>query len=246
MINMGRDRVSDYLLSSLKSYFGDEVGEKLAHLLSKTGITCFDDLTGDVPEEILELAEIDRASFMGFLDEYGPQAIIRLKRELSALSSKIGDLESQLKWAREKILRDVGTRTSRRAGLRREIEAAIGMLDALARSVKLCCEPHSSVGKERSRAYSDVLGRVIERLHKVSVDLNEVEPVLKGLENIRSLLEQSPIADDLYHLISYSVSSLSDLRRLIAEETSESKILLWENILLKSELISVLCRKRDR
>ncbi len=243
---MGRDRVSDYLLSSLKSYFGSEVGERLADLLSKTGITCFDDLAGDVPEEILELAEVDRASFMGFLDEYGPQAIIKLKRELSALNSKISDLESQLKWARERILSDVGTRTSRRANLRREIEAAMGMLDALAGSVRLCCEPHSSIGEERAGNYAEVLDRVIERLRKISADLGELEPILRGLENIRSLLEQRPVADDLYHLISYSVSSLSDLRRLVAEDTSESKVLLWENILLKSELISVMCRKRDR
>ncbi len=243
---MGRDRVSDYLLSSLKSYFGSEVGEKLADLLSKTGITCFDDLTGDVPEEILELAEVDRTSFMGFLDEYGPQAIVKLKRELTILSSKISELESQLKWARERILSDVGTKTSRKATLKREIDAAMGMLEVLARSVRLCCEPYSSIGKERAENYAEVLDRIIGRLGKISADLDELEPILKGLKNIKSLLKQQPVAEDLYHLISYSVSSLSDLRRLIAEDISESKVLLWENILLKSEMISVMCRKRDR
>ncbi len=242
---MKRDGVSDYLRSSLKSYFGDETGEKLADLLSKTGITCFDDLIGDVPQEILELAEVDRTSFTGFLDEYGPQAIIRLKKELASLSSRIRDLESQLRWARDRIMSDLGTRTSKRASLRREIGASVGMLDALARSVRLCCEPHSPIGEDRVKAYIDVLDRVMERLRSVSAELSELEPIIRGLDRIRSLLTQHPTADDLYHLISFSISSLSDLERLVAESIPEGKILLWENILLKSELIAALCRKRD-
>ncbi len=230
----------------MKSYFGDETGEKLANLLSKTGITCFDDLIGDVPQEILELAEVDRASFMGFLDEYGPQAIIRLKKELSSISSRVRDLESQLRWARDRIVSDLGTRTSKRVSLRREIRASIGMLDALAGSIRLCCEPHNSIGEDKAKAYIDVLDRVLERLRDVAAELSELRPIIKGLDNIRSILMQRPTADDLYHLISYSISSLSDLERLLVEGAPESEVLLWENILLKSELISALCRKRDR
>ncbi len=237
--------MSDYLLNSLESYFGEEAGRRLADLLARTGITCFDHLADGVPEGLLELAEVDESSFNEFLDEYGPQAIVRLKEELSILGSRVRELETQLKWVRDRIVMDVGSRTTRRTNLRRELSAVIGMLDALARSIRLCCDPHERIDADRTSTYEGVIDRAISRLGSLAEYSSEMEPIIRGLKRTRSILRKEPVAEDLYLLISYSISALSDVMKLIEGGTREEEALLWENILLKSELVSVLCKMRD-
>ncbi|MDW8034886.1 MAG: hypothetical protein RMI85_00340 [Candidatus Korarchaeum sp.] len=94
--------MSVYLLSSLKQYFGEEKGERIAEVLKRSGIRCFDDLSSDVPDALIELMEVSRSEFSRFLEEYGPQAIAKLRERLEELSSKVKELEIQVGWAREK------------------------------------------------------------------------------------------------------------------------------------------------
>ncbi len=241
------DEVSDYLLSSLKSYFGEEKGEKLAKLLARTGIRCFDDLSMGIPDGLLELAEIDKASFIGFLEEYGPQAITKLKRDLMDLSYKMKQLESQLKWAREKLLSEVGVRSSDKARVTREIDLVSGLLGTLVEAIQLCYDPHERISEGKAITYAEMIDQAIGRLNNIIEEYrdlsNPLRSITDGLSRLKAILDERVPSCELTELLSYSLSALSDVKRLIRGGEFDNKGIIWENILLKTKIIALLCRK---
>jgi len=240
-------RISEYLENSLKSYFGEKKGKELAKILYKTGVRCFDDLSMDIPEEVLQLADVDKESFRRFLEEYGPQAIVRLKEELSLLAKRLSDAEYQLKWAKEKLTSEVMRKDSleRRDALR-ELILSANMVGSLIESVQLCCSPYDYVPKDRARTYSEFLREILDKLLRVKKQLPEVSSELEGLiggtEKIIEFLENEITGENLEILLSYMLSALSDIRRYLGEGSLDNKLIILENIRLKNKLISLICR----
>ncbi len=240
-------RVSEYLENSLKSYFGEKKGKELAKILYKTGIRCFDDLSMDVPEEVLQLADIDKESFRRFLEEYGPQAIVKLKEELSLLVKRLSNAEYQLKWAKERLTSEVMRKDPlERRGALRELSLAANMVGSLIESVQLCCSPYDYVPRDRARTYSEFLREVLDKLLIVKKQVPEVnselEELIGGTEKIIELLENKVTGENLETLLSYMLSALSDIRRYLGGGSLDNKLIILENIRLKNKLISLICR----
>ncbi len=247
MKSRSRRGISDYLLSSLEIYFGKEKGRKLADLLDRSGIRCFDDLSMDIPDGLLELAEVDKQSFISFLEEYGPQAIAKLKKELLDLSSRTKEFELQLKWARDRLLSEVGSRPLDKAKLSRELSIISSMLETIIESIQICCNPHERISEERTSIYVDMINQVIKKLEALINDTRDYKPlleqVLNGFSKLVVIMSEGIVAEELASLLSYSLSSISDLRRLMQARNLDTNTVLWENILLKSTILSLLCEK---
>ncbi len=247
MKSRSRRGVSDYLLSSLESYFGKEKGKKLANLLDRSGIRCFDDLSMDIPDGLLELAEVDKQSFISFLEEYGPQAIAKLKKELLDLSSRTKEFELQLKWARDKLISEVGSRPLDKAKLSRELSIISSMLGTIIESIQICCKPHERINEERASIYVDMINRIIRKLEALVNDARDYKPLLEqildGFSKLVEIISEGIMAEELAILLSYSLSSISDIRRLVQTRNLDVNTILWENILLKSMILSFLCDK---
>lgn len=233
-----RADVSAYLLSSLKEYFGEEKGERIAGILSKSGVRCFDDLASGVPDSLIELMEISKSSFIGFLEEYGPQAIAKLKE-------KVGEMEAQLSWARDKIRQEVDSRTSISSSLMREVEIVLSMLSTLVTSIQLCCGEGDAVDDARAELYSGTIREAAERLRKSAGDddiSEQIRGLAQSLERIAELTHKIRYSE-LKELLEYAISLLSDLRRSRAAAEIDKDSLLRENVILKSKIISLLCWK---
>lgn len=240
-----REELSAYLLSSLKQYFGEERGKRVAEILRRSGIKCFDDLSSDIPDTLIELMEISRSEFNGFLEEYGPQAIAKLKERLGELSSRVKELETQVGWAKEMVQRSAGVKVSMSASLVRELEVITGMLSSVIGSIQLCCEGRAPLDPERMELYYELIKEIAERLRRASSfdeefseRLGEVSISLDRVAELRYLT-----ARDLIDLLKYALSLLSDVKRAKRRAELDKEALLFENILLKSKIISFLCRK---
>ncbi len=244
-----RANVSDYLLSSLESYFGKDKGRKLAELLDRSGIRCFDDLSMGIPDGLLELAEVDKQSFNAFLEEYGPQAIIKLKKNLLDLSSKMKEFELQLRWARDKLVKEVRVKPLDRIKLSRELSIVSSTIETMMESIQLCCEPYERIDNERASIYVDMIEQVIKKMEAIISDARDyksaLEPILNGFSKLATIINEGIIAEDLTNLLSYSLSAISDVKRLMQANNLDINSILWENILLKSQIFSLLCRKYD-
>ena len=238
-------KVSDYLLSSLKQRFGEEKGERIADILSRSGIRCFDDLSSDVADALVELMEVSRSEFNRFLEEYGPQAIAKLRERVEELSSRIRELETQIGWARERVKQSVGARASASSAFMRELEVSIGIISSMISSVQLCCRKETPLDTRRMEVYSKTLKEAAERLRRASnVDedfseqLSELAASLDKIAELRGLM-----AGDLIDLLNYALSMLSDMRRVKGRVDLDKESLVFENILLKSKVISFLCQR---
>ncbi|GEM_PF-1299216 len=239
-------KVSGYLLSSLKEYFGEEKGEKIAEILSRSNIRCFDDLSTDVPDSLIELMEVSKSSFRGFLEEYGPQAIAKLKERVEDLSSKVKQLETQISWAKERIQQSVDLKASTSLKAMREFDVAIGILSSIVSSIQICCEKPSGIDERRAEIYSKTISEAVERLRRASDFDEEFSDQLKeaanSLERIVEILRELR-AGDLLDLLNYTLSMLSDIKRTRMKLDLDKNSLIFENILLKSKIVSLLCSK---
>ena len=239
-------KVSSYLLSSLKEYFGEEKGEKIAEILSRSNIRCFDDLSTDIPDSLIELMEVSKSSFRSFLEEYGPQAIAKLKERVEDLSSKVKQLETQISWAKERIQQSIDFRSSTSLKMMRELDVTIGILSSLVSSIQICCEKSSEIDERKAEIYSGILNEAVERLRRASDFDEEFSDQLKetasSLERMIEILRELR-AGDLLDLLNYTLSMLSDIKRTKMRLDLDKNSLIFENILLKSKIISLLCSK---
>ncbi|MCC6028839.1 MAG: hypothetical protein LM591_01685 [Candidatus Korarchaeum sp.] len=239
-------KVSGYLLSSLKEYFGEEKGEKIAEILSRSNIRCFDDLSTDIPDSLIELMEVSKSSFRSFLEEYGPQAIAKLKERVEDLSSKVKQLETQISWAKERIQQSIDFRSSTSLKMMRELDVTIGILSSLVSSIQICCEKSSEIDERKAEIYSGILNEAVERLRRASDFDEEFSDQLKetasSLERMIEILRELR-AGDLLDLLNYTLSMLSDIKRTKMRLDLDKNSLIFENILLKSKIISLLCSK---
>jgi len=239
-------KVSGYLLSSLKEYFGEEKGEKIAEILSRSNISCFDDLSTDVPDSLIELMEVSKSSFRSFLEEYGPQAIAKLKERVEDLSSKVKQLETQVSWAKERIQQSIDLKASTSLKAMRELDVAIGILSSIVSSIQICCEKYSEMDERRAEIYSKTISEAVERLRRASDFEEEFSDQLKeaanSLERIIDMLRELR-AGDLLDLLNYTLSMLSDIKRTNMGLDLDKNSLIFENILLKSKIVSLLCSK---
>lgn len=238
--------MSGYLLSSLKEYFGEEKGEKIAEILSRSNIRCFDDLSTDIPDSLIELMEVSKSSFRSFLEEYGPQAIAKLKERVEDLSSKVKQLETQISWAKERIQQSIDFRSSTSLKMMRELDVTIGILSSLVSSIQICCEKSSEIDERKAEIYSGILNEAVERLRRASDFDEEFSDQLKetasSLERMIEILRELR-AGDLLDLLNYTLSMLSDIKRTKMRLDLDKNSLIFENILLKSKIISLLCSK---
>lgn len=241
-----RGRVSAYLMSALKRYFGEEKGERIAQILERSGIFCFDDLSSDVPDDLIELMEVTRSEFNGFLEEYGPQAIARLKERVNELLERVRELKTQMDWARERILKGVEARASSKSIFMRELEVVMGIISSVISSVQLCCGREATLDGERMEIYSKPLKEAAERLRRIcSIDdefSGQLSEVATSLDRIAGL-PGGLTAGDLIDLLSYALSLLSDVRRARGGVELDKESLILENIILKSKLVSLICQK---
>ncbi len=239
-------KVSGYLLSSLKEYFGEEKGEKIAEILSRSNISCFDDLSTDVPDSLIELMEVSKSSFRSFLEEYGPQAIAKLKERVEDLSSKVKQLETQVSWAKERIQQSIDLKASTSLKAMRELDVAIGILSSIVSSIQICCEKYSKIDERKVEIYSKTISEAVERLRRASDFEEEFSDQLKeaanSLERIIDMLRELR-AGDLLDLLNYTLSMLSDIKRTNMGLDLDKNSLIFENILLKSKIVSLLCSK---
>ncbi len=245
----GKSKVSDYLLSSLESYFGRDKGKKLAELLGRSGIRCFDDLSMGVPDGLLELAEVDKQSFNAFLEEYGPQAITRLKKNLLDLSSRVKEFELQLAWARDRLVKEVGVKPLDRAKISRELSIVSSTIGTIIESIQLCCESYEEISEEKVSIYADMIKQVMGKMEIIVSNARDyksvLEPILNGFSKLISIMNEGITAGDLIDLLSYPLSAISDVKRLMQAKNLDTDSILWENILLKSRIFSLLCRKYE-
>ena len=232
-----KTEVSAYLLSSLKEYFGREKGERIAHILSRSGIRCFDDLASGVPDALMELMEVSRSSFVSFLEEYGPQAIAKLKE-------RVRELENQLNWAKERIQEEVGSRTSMSRPIMGEIEIAASILSAILTSIQLCCERNDHLDENKAKLYSETIREVAERLRRFAEEglSEQLKSLTSSLDKVADLMTEMKYGE-LEEILKYALSLLSDLKRTRASVKLDEESLLRENLLLKSKIISLLCEK---
>ncbi len=239
--------ISGYLLSSLESYFGRDKGRKLARLLDRSGIRCFDDLSMEVPDGLLELAEVDKQSFTVFLEEYGPQAITKLKKSLLDLSSKIKELELQLKWARDKLIKEVGAKPLDRVKIFRELSIVSSMIGTVIESIQFCCEPYERISNEKASIYVSMIEQAMRKMKTIISDAHDyksvLEPILNGFSKLIVIINEGITAGDLVNLLSYPLSAISDVRHPMQSKNLDVDFILWENALLKSRIFSLLCRK---
>jgi hypothetical protein len=241
-----RGKISSYLLSSLKEYFGEEKGEKIAEILSRSNIRCFDDLSTDIPDSLIELMEVSKSSFRNFLEEYGPQAIAKLKERVEDLSSKVKQLETQIGWAKERIQQSIDFKSSTSLKAMRELDVAIGILSSIVSSIQICCENSSGIDERKAEIYSKTINEAVERLRRASDSDEEFSEQLKdaanSLERIVEIMRELR-AGDLLDLLNYTLSMLSDIKRTKMRLDLEKNSLIFENILLKSKIVSLLCSR---
>lgn len=242
-----RGKLSFYLLNALKQYFGEEKGERIAEILGRSGIRCFDDLSSDVPDTLVELMEVSRSELNRFLEEYGPQAIAKLRERVEELSSRIRELENQIGWAREKVQQSIGTRASMSIAFMRELEVIMSMISSVISSIQICFGRETPLNSRKMEIYYKSVKEVAERLRRASsIDgefseqLNEISISLDKITELNDLT-----AGDLIDLLNYALSLLSDVKRVKGRVDLDKEALLFENILLKSKIISFLCQRID-
>ncbi|MEM0017292.1 MAG: hypothetical protein QXJ48_04690 [Candidatus Korarchaeum sp.] len=236
---------SAYLLNALKQYFGEEKGERIADILGRSGIRCFDDLSSDVPDALVELMEVSRSEFNRFLEEYGPQAIAKLKERLEELSSRIRELETQIGWAKERVQQSIGARASMNAAFMRELEVVMSMISSMISSIQLCCEREKPLDPRKVEIYHKSIREAAERLRRASsIDREFSERLDEVAISLDKITELSGLtAGDLIDLLNYALSLLSDVKRVRSRVDLDKEALLFENISLKSKIISFLCQR---
>ncbi|MCS7103338.1 MAG: hypothetical protein NZ992_05615, partial [Candidatus Korarchaeum sp.] len=93
--------------------------------------------------------------------------------------------------------------------------------------------------------YYKSIREVAERLRRVSSIDEEFSEQLNGVAtSLDKIVELSDLAaEDLVDLLKYALSLLSDVRRAKGRAELDKEALLFENILLKSKVISFLCQR---
>ncbi len=246
-----RSDLSDYLKSSILSHFGREKGEKIAELLRKSGVVCFDDLARGLPEGLADLAGISLEEFNRFLEEYGPQAIFRMRNKLAEAEKRIKELEVQIEWAKKQLFsRSVERGPSGRGKAVRALRLALIKLNVLIGALEFNYREQESIGQSL----------IDEELLEIVHDLREASKELRSGEPSQEVLRLAQVLEDFYDMIREEGNSVTagDTKSILIMTTSlisdviaslslgrggECTQLTLENAMLKSELIALKVRE---
>ncbi len=238
----GRDAPSEYLKSSVISFFGEAKGREVLKLFQMSGITCFDDLAKGVPEGLADLAGVSLEQINDFLEEYGPQAIFRLKKKLVDAEKRIKELEVQVEWARKQLLSRKEATTSGRGRALGILRSCLARLNMLTEVIELNYEEDdlitetNALKRELLSIAEDIKGLSKDpSLQELSGDLIKVSRALTGLAEILEEVRSG----DLRYAITTATSILSDvILSLTRGDRKECLQVLMENVFLKAELLS--------
>ncbi len=235
---------SEYLRSSVISYFGESKGKELLELLRRSGITCFDDLAKGVPEGLADLADISLEQINKFLEEYGPQAIPRLKNMIIKAEKRIKELEIQVEWAKKQLLsRKENSMTYGKGKAIGTIRSCLIKLNMLTEVIELNYDedkPILEAGplKEELLAISSDLLKASRdpSIQETAEDLKSIANALSGLVRV---LDEVPRSGDVRYAVMMAASALSDIMlSLTRGSKGECLQVLMENVSLKAEVLS--------